>query len=202
MNVLRYIVALVLVVSLPPLFLYWILIHPLVDFWRRQGLAKTYAIVLTIILFGMLSIFSIRHALLTVDWGTNYWLIALGIICLVFAGKMRRALHQHLSIKTMLGLPEIAPEHHPRRLITAGIYNQLQHPRYVQLLIALIGYALIANYPAAYCAVALWVLGIDVIARLEEKEMRAHFGAEYEEYSRQVPRFIPKWFGFGRSRSQ
>jgi protein-S-isoprenylcysteine O-methyltransferase Ste14 len=201
MNTLRYFLALVLVVALPPLFLYWVLIHPLIAFWRAQGLVKTYSVVLTIILFGMLSIFSLRHALLTVDWATNYWLIGLGVICLCLAGKMRLALDKHLSLKAMLGLPEIAPESYPRRLITEGIYSQLRHPRYVQLLIALIGYALMANYFAVYCAVALWVPGIYVIALLEEQELRDHFGEEYEAYAKRAPRFIPKFLRLHRSGS-
>ena len=68
----------------------------------------------------------------------------------------------------------------------------MRHPRYVQLLVVLIGYALIANYLASYLAVALWVSGIYVIVLLEEKELRAHFGDVYVAYCRKVPRFVPK----------
>jgi Cu+-exporting ATPase len=68
----------------------------------------------------------------------------------------------------------------------------MRHPRYVQLLIALTGYALIANYLASYLVVALWVPGILVIALLEEKELRDHFGDAYQTYCRAVPRFLPK----------
>jgi protein-S-isoprenylcysteine O-methyltransferase Ste14 len=48
---------------------------------------------------------------------------------------------------------------------------------------------------AAYLAVALWVPGIYVIAVLEEKELRAHFGDAYDDYCRKVPRFLPKLKG-------
>jgi protein-S-isoprenylcysteine O-methyltransferase Ste14 len=191
-NTLRYFIGLFLVISLPPLFLYWLLIHPFVNFWRAKGIGMTYGLVLTIIGVGMVGLFSIRHHLLTNDYGTNYTLIFLGVVCLVTAGRMRFALHRHLSTKMLLGLPEIAPDRYPRMLITDGVYARLRHPRYVQLLIALLGYALIANYLASYLVTVLWFAGIYVIVVLEERELRAHFGAAYDDYCRKTPRFLPR----------
>ncbi len=192
MNTIRYFLALFLVITLPPLFLYWLLIHPFVSFWRGKGIGPTYTMVLSMIIAGMIGLFSLRHFLLETDYGTNYLLVALGLLLLILAGSLRFAIQRHLGIKTLLGFPEIAPERFPRKLITEGIYARMRHPRYVQLLIALIGYALIANYLAAYLAVALWVPGIYIIALLEEKELRAHFGDIYDAYCRKVPRFLPK----------
>jgi len=193
MNFVRYLLAAFLVISLPPLFLYWLIIHPFVDFWRAKGIGTTYTIVLTIIGATMIGLFAIRHDLLTNDFGTNYLLLTLGLISLILSARMRLAIQKHLSIKTLLGFPEIAPDRFPRELITDGIYARMRHPRYAQLLIALIGYALIANYLASYLAVALWVPGIYVIVLLEEKELNQHFGESYECYCRRVPRFLPRW---------
>ena len=192
MNTFRYFLALFLVITLPPLFLYWLLIHPLISFWRGQGLGTTYAAVLTLIGVTMVGLFSLRHYLLAGDYGTHYALLIIGALLLIVSGAMRFSIHQHLDIKTLLGLPEIAPQRFPRTLITSGIYAHLRHPRYVQFLIALIGYALIANNLAVYLAVGLWLAGIHVIVLLEENELRDHFGAPYEDYCRRVPRFIPK----------
>jgi protein-S-isoprenylcysteine O-methyltransferase Ste14 len=193
MNTLRYFLALFLVITLPPLFLYWLLIHPFVSFWRGKGLATTHTVVLSTIGAAMVGLFSIRHDLLTADFGTNYLLLTLGVLSLILSGRMHFAIQKHLSIKTLLGFPEIAPDRFPRELITDGIYARMRHPRYAQLLIALIGYALIANYLAAYLAVALWLAGIYVIVLLEEKELRQHFGESYERYCRRVPRILPRW---------
>ncbi len=41
----RYWLALILVVSFPPAFLYWFVIHPFADFWRQLGPLKTHLIV-------------------------------------------------------------------------------------------------------------------------------------------------------------
>ena len=36
MDTIRYYVALILVIILPPVFYFWLLIHPFVRFWRRR----------------------------------------------------------------------------------------------------------------------------------------------------------------------
>ena len=192
MKTIRYFLALVLVVGLPPLFLYWLLLHPFVKFWRSRGVGVTYGSLLTIIAAAMVGLFSMRHFLLRIEYGTSYLLVALGLLCLTLAAIMRWAIQKNLTIKVLLGLPEIAPDRFPRALVTDGIYARMRHPRYVQLLIALAGYALIANYLASYLVVALWVPAIYLIALLEEKELRDHFGDIYQAYCRKVPRFLPK----------
>lgn len=192
MDAIRYFIALILVVSLPMLFLYWVLIHPLIKFWRAKGVRLTYTVILTLIAIGMIGLFSIRQELLTTDFGTSYPLLIVGILCLVLAGAMRFAIQRHLTMKILLGLPEIAPDRYPRALITDGIYARVRHPRYAQLLIALAGYALIANHLASYIVVALWLPAIHVIVALEEKELLEHFGESYANYCLRVPRFIPK----------
>jgi protein-S-isoprenylcysteine O-methyltransferase Ste14 len=192
MNSVRYFIALFLVISLPSLFLYWLLVHPLVNFWRGRGIGVTYGSLLTIITAGMVGLFSFRHFLLSIEFGTSYPLLALGLLLLALSGIMRFVIQKKLSMRVLLGLPEIAPDRFPRALITDGVYARMRHPRYVQFLIALIGYALLVNYLAVYLMVALWVPGIYVIVLLEEKELRDHFGEIYLAYCRRVPRFVPK----------
>ena len=192
MDSIRYFLALILVVTLPPLFFYWLRIDPYINFWRTKGIGVTYGVILTIIAAGLVGLFSIRHYLLAIDLGTNYLLVGLGVLCLALSGTMRFALQRHLTIATLLGLPEIAPDRYPRTLVTEGIYARLRHPRYVQLLIALIGYALIANYLASYFVVVLWIPAIHIIVLLEERELRDHFGKAYEDYCRRVPKFMPR----------
>ena len=75
-----------------------------------------------------------------------------------------------LSILTLLGLPELAPDKCSQQLVTTGIYATIRHPRYVQIYLGFLGSALIANYLALYLIVALWLPGIYVIVFLEERE--------------------------------
>jgi len=160
MDAVRYYIALVLVVTMPPVLLYWLLIHPFIRFWRRLGAALTSILVWIVLGLGGAGLFLARRSLLGPDFGTNYFLVALGVLFNVAAIWLWVVLHPHLSISTMLGLPEIAPKKYPTALITGGIYSRIRHPRYVQIILYIWGYALIANYLAAYVAVALWLPGI------------------------------------------
>ena len=192
MNAVRYYVALILVILLPPVLCFWLLIHPFVRFWRRMGTGWTYGIVCSFMALSMVGLFRIRHALLAVEFGTSYYLTALGLLPLSVSTWLGVVWFRRMRLRTIMGLPELAPDRYPQQLITTGVYAIIRHPRYVQLFLGLLGSALIANYLVLYLAVALWLPGIYIIVRLEEKELRERFGLAYDEYSRRVPRFLPR----------
>jgi protein-S-isoprenylcysteine O-methyltransferase Ste14 len=192
MNAVRYYVALIMVVMLAPAIFPWLLIHPFVRFWRRLGPGRTCGIVWSLWALAAAGLFSMRHALLAVEFGTSYYLTALGLLPLSVSTWLGVVWFRRMRLRTIVGLPELAPDRHPQRLITTGVYAIIRHPRYVQLFLGLWGSALIANYLALYLVAALWLPGIYVIVRLEEKELRDRFGLAYDEYSRRVPRFLPR----------
>ena len=192
MDTVRRAIALMLIVVLPLTLLYWVLIHSFVGVWRRAGPRLSYALVLLCVGVAGTLVYRQREALLAVDFGTNYLLCALAIVCLVMSGRMRRAMSRSLTQRVIAGLPELAPEKHAISLITSGLHARMRHPRYVQFALAMLGYALIANYLAPYVMLLLWMVGIQLIVLLEERELRARFGVEHEAYCRRVPRFIPR----------
>src|SRR5437667_9906446 len=73
----RYYLALLTLTIAPSIVLYWTLIHTFVEFWRRLGHRRTFAIVLPLLIASAIGLFMIRATLLAVDFGTNYYLIAL-----------------------------------------------------------------------------------------------------------------------------
>ena len=193
MNAIRYSLALLLVISLPAMLLFWLLIHPFVHTWRRLGPTWTYSIVGTLLVLLTVGLFLLRTPLLAVDFGTRYPLLAVGIGCLAITAGLGRSLYNtHMTPRVLVGLPELAPERYPQGLITTGLYARLRHPRYVQVALALLGYALIANYLAAYLAFAAWLVAMYPLVVLEERELRQRFGEAYDAYCRQAPRFIPR----------
>jgi len=184
--------ALVMVVSLPPALLLWLVIHPLVGFWRRVGPVGTYAVVLTLFGLAIYGMVRIREPLLAVDFGTRWPLVTLGALLVGCSSWLRLRIQRHFPIRVLAGLPELAPDRHPQALVRDGPFAVVRHPRYVQILVALAGWSLVANYLALYGVLALWLPGVWLIVVLEERELRNRFGAEYDAYSQRVPRFLPR----------
>ena len=192
MNFLRYAIGVILIVAIPSAIVYWFLIHPFVRFWRRIGIGRSYVVICAVVAGVMGGMFHVRERLLTADPGTSYPLIILGLVCLAIASWLLKMLRKQLPTRVLIGVPELAPDRAAGAPITEGIYAHIRHPRYVQMTLALLGYTLIANYPAVYGAFLLWCAGIYAVVILEERELRARFGNAYREYYRRVPRFVPR----------
>ena len=195
MNVVRYGLALLLLMFLPPALLFWLLIHPFVRAWRRIDPGGTYGLVLPVLVGVMVVLFLVRRLLLAHEFETSYPLIGLGLGCLAGATTLSIRLRRHLSLRTLVGVPELAPHRYPQPLLTEGLYARMRHPRYVALVLALLGYALIANFAAIYLLWGLSLPAVSAIAVLEERELRERFGKEYDAYRRRVPRFVPRFTG-------
>jgi protein-S-isoprenylcysteine O-methyltransferase Ste14 len=188
----RYILALLTLVGLVPGFLLWFFIHPFAGFWRRLGPVWTYAILSVPVVALMAGVYQARDVLLAREYGTRYSLMALGLLCLVPAGMIARRRRRQLTFGILAGVPELSPDQGSRKLLTDGLYGRIRHPRYVELMFWLLGYALIANYLALYVAVVVSVPLLWLVVVLEETELRQRFGSDYEAYARRVPRFIPR----------
>ncbi len=191
MSMVRYYLALLLLSFTPPAFLFWLSIHPFVRFWRRLGLRLALGINYTGALLLAALIFFFCRPLVSVEFGTNPVLIGLGVPLFVLSGAMRRRLSKHLRYGILTGIPELAPEQHRTRLLTEGLYSRMRHPRYVQVVMAMAGYALFCNYLATYIVFLTILVIILLVVPMEERELRQRFGVEYEAYCARVPRFIP-----------
>ena len=191
MTTFRHVLTLLMLMFMPGAVLFWFLVHPFIRFWRRLGLRRAMAIYYTLMVAFVAGVFLLRKTLLAVDFGTNPVLIAVAVPMLAASIVLRRKISRHLRFSTLGGLPELAPESHPQPLLTEGIYSRIRHPRYVEALLVMASLALIANNLASYVN---WIIGIPsvlLIVRIEERELRDRFGAEYDAYCARVPRFVP-----------
>jgi protein-S-isoprenylcysteine O-methyltransferase Ste14 len=78
------------------------------------------------------------------------------------------------------------------KLVTTGIYSFIRHPIYSAFLFASSGLIFISqNLFLFFLPVLYWIILTIGMIKTEEKWLKEKFGAEYEEYSKKVNRFIP-----------
>ena len=192
MDTTRYYAALLILSVTPPAFLYWFSIHPWIRLWRKLGRRLTLAIHFAAMPALSVLIFNYAKPLLSMEFGTQPLLIALAIPVFVASAVLRRRISRQLSLGTLVGMPELATDGSQTKLLTNGVYGRIRHPRYVQVLLVLIAYALFCNYLATYGLVVVMVFVVILLVRIEEHELRNRFGKEYDSYCARVPRFIPR----------
>ena len=88
-----------------------------------------------------------------------------------------------------------APMAPPKNLVVVGFYRYVRNPMYVGFFCGWIGLWVVFgwwNWAAIGVAVVV-ILGVDAFVRFyEEPTLRRLFGADYEEYCRNVSRWIPR----------
>lgn len=93
------------------------------------------------------------------------------------------------------GLGTPFPLDPPRRLVSTGPYRWVRNPMYVGFGIAMLGMALVfpnlTRLMLLEIVVGLAAVSVLIIAH-EEPALRASFGADYDEYCRNVGRWIPR----------
>jgi len=121
------------------------------------------------------------------DGTASRWIGAL----LVFAGAaMVIECFARFAIKG-LGTPApVAPTQH---LVVSGLYRHVRNPMYVGVVSAIIGQALwFGSVALLKYGAAVWVLFFLFVLAYEEPTLKRQFGAEYEAYRGNVPRWIPR----------
>ena len=111
--------------------------------------------------------------------------VALAIVM----GSFRR---RQLPTKILSGLPELQEDGKGGRLLTEGMYARVRHPRYLEVVAAVFGYAALANYTGGWIMALAVLPALHLVVLLEERELERRFGAEYLAYRARVPRYVPR----------
>ena len=120
---------------------------------------------------------------LPMDPAIAYVGLAITIIGLGFAVWARFAIGRNWG-----GLITVQQDH---KLMRTGPYGIVRHPIYSGFMLATLGTAIIVGEIGGLVSVALIVISWGYKARLEESFMIEQFGAEYEDYRRDVKGLIP-----------
>jgi protein-S-isoprenylcysteine O-methyltransferase Ste14 len=188
----RYWVTLLVLISLPPSIFLWFLIHPFGGFWRRLSPWVTYSILGAITGLMMWGGYLLKEPLMAFDFGTNSFTIFLGVVAWILGSVIALKRRRYLTAAILSGLPQVSANRYPGALLQDGIYGTIRHPRYVEVVLWVLGYALFGNYLSLYIGFLLTIPSLLVVVELEERELNQRFGEAWEEYAGRVPRFVPR----------
>ena len=77
-------------------------------------------------------------------------------------------------------------------LILQGPQRHVRHPLYFVVVVLLLGWWLVLDYTFLLFMAFLFFLWFNIVViRFEEKELKALYKEEYENYAKSVPRFFP-----------
>ena len=81
----------------------------------------------------------------------------------------------------------------PKKLVVEGPYGLVRNPMYWSVASVMLGEAAVFHSVALAELAFAFFAGVNVFVLLyEEPALRRKFGAEYEEYCRRVPRWLPR----------
>ena len=85
-----------------------------------------------------------------------------------------------------------APWAPPERFVERGSYRFVRSPMYLGVLLLILGQALLLGREILYAwAAVAWLMFTAFLALYEEPQLRARFGAGYDDYRRRVHRWLP-----------
>lgn len=91
------------------------------------------------------------------------------------------------------GLGTPAPVAPPERLVVGGVYRWVRNPMYVAVIATILGQALLlGRLELVAWAAIFWAVTASYVRFYEEPNLRRRFGADYEEYCRTVPAWLPR----------
>jgi len=99
------------------------------------------------------------------------------------------------------GLGTPAPIFPTRHLVVKGFYRYVRNPMYVAVVAVILGQAVLFGDIGVFeYAVVAWLVAHLFVLTYEEPTLRKTFGAEYESFRENVPRWMPRltpWRGGG-----
>jgi protein-S-isoprenylcysteine O-methyltransferase Ste14 len=127
--------------------------------------------------------------------GTPSWppaVQALGVALIVLGVLVNAATFARFPVEG-IGTPFPTDPPSSRKVMVGGPYRYVRNPMYVSYFVAIIGEALLLTRPVLFIyllIVAAFLAGF--VRWWEEPTMTKRFGAEYDTYRKQVPRWWPR----------
>jgi protein-S-isoprenylcysteine O-methyltransferase Ste14 len=168
---------------------YWLLVHPIIKFWRERRVRLSTVGPLWAALWVIVALITWPWRLVAL-YRTPWSWIPGGLLILTGLWIYSRARHD-FSTDQIFGRSELEPERHEQRLNTSGIRARVRHPYYLGHLCELLGWTLGTGLVVLYALAAFAIVTGALMIAAEERELEARFGEPYRNYKQRVPAIFP-----------
>ena len=173
-----------------PVPFYMFLVHALGGLWKRMGRAS-YVVLWTFYGLFVAAVVAAHRVWGWRAWDWPVWVSWTAVPCLATGAWLAWVTYRTIPARTLLAFRQI-DSGADRPLIRNGVLGQVRHPRYAMYILLALGNVLVTGYPLVLLSFLVIVIVFAATMRLEEKELRAYFGEEFERYRREVPAFFPR----------
>jgi len=170
-----------------PIPIYWLILHPLNSFWRSRVRAAFWIAGLTAWTCGGVALWIFRRSLLA-NVRHSWYAIAAGFALIAVEAYLLTRVERELGSRRLVGHAELTGT---GEMFSGGLYAHVRHPRYAGMFCAVLGAAMLAGTPALWIVLVCWCPFALIVIRMEEMELAARFGPNYEVYRQRVPAFLP-----------
>ncbi len=175
-----------------PVPIFWLLIHGAIHFWRRFG-NRSFWIAVPVWIVPGVTLVMLRHRIFAERLGRNALTWTLGSALVALGFWIGHRVHREFGLRRLAGFPEMNPGSSPSGLVRSGIYAYVRHPRYLEFMLTFWGLALLTGAAGIFLLAIVTILLYQIVTPLEERELRQHYGAQYELYAKAVSRFVPRF---------
>ena len=187
MRFVHWFAGLVLAVELP-VPIYWLVVHAGIRFWRRRGRAAYCVGVGAAWGLGGWLLYHFLRPRLFAATDRPLWAIVAGTALMIADVAIFSIAESELGGRRLVGQAELTGS---GEVAMRGLYAHVRHPRYLGMMLGVLGVCVLAGSPSLWVVSALWWVAALAIIRLEERELRDRFGAAYAAYAQRVPALLP-----------
>ena len=174
-----------------PIPLFWLIVHPAAGFWQRHRRACYYILGPAVWFAVWLGLYLPRDWWLEERFSRHALAALLGVSLLAADVWLLRQVERQAGWRVIIGLPELS-QAESSRLVSGGIYGRVRHPRYLGMMLAWLGAALLSGATRLLVLVAGAAALAVLVTELEEQELERRLGSAYRHYRQAVPRFLPR----------
>ncbi len=163
--------------------------HPLASIWLVAR-----SLLWTVLLPGMFAgyvpwrFFGLRE----IEWRLTPVTVA-GLVCIVLGTALLAACIVEFARR---GRGTLSPADPPRHLVVSGLYRYVRNPMYLSVTTIVFGEVLLTRSRPLAIYWVIWFACVNLfVIAYEEPTLRQQFGRSYDDYTRQVGRWIPRVHG-------